>query len=270
MKKICRILFFFWIVSGTVFSQTPYGNNPKAGKFVSINGIQMYYETYGEGAPLILLHGNGGSIRSQKNRIEYFSEKYKVVVIDSRAHGKSIDSTTVLTYEMMAKDVHDLLDTLKIDSALIWGQSDGGVLALLLATHYPEKVRKAAGFGINIRPDSTAILPELMRMVDAAARNSKSKKEKQLMLLLANHPHIPAVDLQKIQAPFLVMMGDRDAIQIEHSAEIFRNIPHGFLFVMPASTHFGAYEHSEWFNMIVDDFFKNSYKTTTSLEAFTR
>jgi pimeloyl-ACP methyl ester carboxylesterase len=266
--KVTSFLFLFWITSGISFSQTPYGNNPKAGKYVSINGMRMYYEIYGEGAPLVLLHGNGGSISGQRNRIEYFSTKYKVIAIDSRAHGKSIDSTTVLTYELMAKDIHDLLDSIKIDSAYIWGQSDGGILAILLSAHYPQKVRKAAGFGINLRPDSTAILPELMRMAGEMERSARNKKEKQLMTLLIHEPHIPVTDLRQIKAPFMVMMGDRDAIQIEHSVEIFRNIPQGFLFVMPASTHFGSYEHPDWFNMILEDFFKKPFKTTTTLDVF--
>jgi pimeloyl-ACP methyl ester carboxylesterase len=246
--------------------QTIYGNNPKAGNYVSVNGIRMYYEIYGEGMPLLLLHGNGGSIRGQGKRIEYFSSKYRVIAVDSRAHGKSIDSTSVLTYEMMAKDIHDLLDTLNIDSVYIWGQSDGGILALMLAAYSPEKVRKAAGFGVNLRPDSSAILPELISLAEEALQKSTNRKEKQLLTLVLNHPHIPPTDLKKIRAPFLVMSGDRDAIQLEHSVEIFRNIPQGYLFVMPASTHFGAYEHPEWFNMLLDDFFQKPVATTTSLE----
>ncbi len=268
MKRVSCFLFLFLIANGISFSQTPYGNNPKAGKYVSVNGIRMYYEIYGEGAPLVLLHGNGGSIGNQRNRIDYFSKKYKVIAIDSRAHGKSIDSTSVLNYEMMAKDINDLLDTLKIDSAYIWGQSDGGILALLLSIHYPNKVRKAAGFGTNLRPDTTAVVAELLHFAEQVEKASTNKKEKQLMHLLIYEPHIPVSDLHKIRAPFLVMMGDRDAIQIEHSAEIFKNIPQGFLFVMPGSTHGGAYERPDWFNMILEDFFRNPYRTTTTLEAF--
>lgn len=230
----------------------------------------MYYEIYGDGMPLLLLHGNGGSIRGQAQRIEFFSRKYKVIVVDSRAHGKTTDSTSVLSYEMMARDIHDLLDTLGIDSAYIWGQSDGGILALLLAAHSPEKVRKAAGFGVNISADSTAILPELISLAEEALRNSKDKTERQHLSLVLNHPHIPVADLKRIHVPFLVMSGDRDAIKLEHSIEIFRNIPQGFLFVMPASTHFGAYEHPEWFNMILDDFFQKPFETTSSIDKMRR
>ncbi len=257
------------ILSATCFSQTPYGNNPTAGKFVVINGIRMYCEVYGEGAPVVLLHGNGGSIRNQAQRIEFFSKKFKVIAIDSRAHGKSIDSLSVLTYEMMAKDIHDLLDSLKVDSACIWGQSDGGILALLLAIHYPEKVKKAASFGANLRPDTTAVVPEIMHWAEDMSRNVVRRKDKQLMQLVIDHPHIPLTDLKKIRVPFMVMMGDRDVITLEHSVEMFRNIPEGYLFVMPGSTHAGSYEHPNWFSIVVDDFFSKPFNPRTSLELFT-
>jgi len=262
------LIFSALTFSSLAFSQVPYGNNPATGKYVSINGIKMYYEIYGSGAPVVLLHGNGGQIRNQAQRIEFFSKKYKVIAIDSRAHGKSIDTTSVLNYDMMAKDIHDLLDTLKIDSAMIWGQSDGAILALLLSIHYPERVLKAAGFAANLRPDTTAVLPEIMHMAEEMNKGATGKKDRQLLRLLMDHPHIPVSDLHKVRAPFLVMMGDRDVIQFTHSIEIFKNLPTGFLFVMPGATHFGAYEHPEWFNMILDDFFSTRFSTTTSLQKF--
>ncbi|MBX7151216.1 alpha/beta hydrolase [bacterium] len=262
------IVLAFVLSTATCFAQIQYGNNPSAGHYVSINGIQMYYEIYGSGAPLVLLHGNGGSIAGHSKRIEYFSKDYKVIAIDSRGHGKTIDTVSTLTYEMMAKDINDLLDTLHVDSAYIWGQSDGGILALLLAIHYPGKVRKAAGYALNLRPDTTAVLPEIALWVEGMLRNTRTKKEKQMMSLVQNHPHIPVADLHSIKAPFMVMMGDRDLIRYEHSIEIFENIPQGFLFVMPGSTHAGVYEHPAWFNIVVGDFFKNQFSTMTSLELF--
>lgn len=267
MKTFC--LIFVVSISGVCFSQIPYGNNPQVGKYASINGIKMYYEIYGTGMPVVLLHGNGGSIVGHSKRIEYFSRNYKVIAIDSRGHGKSIDTTSVLTYEMMAKDINDLLDTLNIDSAMIWGQSDGAIIALLLAIHYPEKVRKAAGYAANLRPDTTAVLPEIVHWAEGIGKNASSTKDKQLMRLLMEQPHIPVSDLSKIKAPFMVMMGDRDLIQFSHSIEIFKNIPNGFLFVMPGSTHLGSYEHPDWFNMILGDFFQNNFSTITTLERFT-
>ncbi len=104
----------------------PYGNNPTVGKYFEIRGFKMYCETYGEGKPLLLIHGNGGSIKDFVNQIPFFSKKYKVIVADSRSQGKSNDSGDSLSYQMMADDYAALLDAMKIDSALVVGWSDGG------------------------------------------------------------------------------------------------------------------------------------------------
>ncbi|HYK57347.1 MAG TPA: alpha/beta hydrolase, partial [Flavisolibacter sp.] len=88
----------------------PYGNNKAAGKFYNIRGFNMYAETYGTGQPLLIIHGNGGSISNFFNQIPYFSKNYKVIVADSRAQGKSADKGDSLSYEMMADDYAALLD----------------------------------------------------------------------------------------------------------------------------------------------------------------
>jgi alpha-beta hydrolase superfamily lysophospholipase len=110
MKKytINSISFVVMLLLFTVkfcYCQAPinYGNNPDAGKYFSNNGVKIYYEIYGEGTPLILLHGNGGSIRSRAPFIDEFSKKYKVIALDSRCHGKSDCPAQYLTYEQMAE-----------------------------------------------------------------------------------------------------------------------------------------------------------------------
>jgi len=88
------------------YCQAPinYGNNTNAGKYFSNNGVKIYYEIYGEGTPLILLHGNGGSIKSRAPFIDEFSKKYKVIALDSRCHGKSDCPAQYLTYEQMSEE----------------------------------------------------------------------------------------------------------------------------------------------------------------------
>src|SRR6478736_5730639 len=119
MKKFL-LLAFICITAQTNFAQqktfsTPYGNNPAVGKYATVNGIKMYYETYGTGAPIVLIHGNGGSVAAMANQIEYFKTKYQVIVADSRAQGKSQDGPGRLTYEQITDDWAALLDLLKID-----------------------------------------------------------------------------------------------------------------------------------------------------------
>src|ERR1051326_1886756 len=104
-----------------------YGNNKLAGKYYKVRGIDMYTEQYGKGKPLLLIHGNGGSIHSMASIIPYFSKRYRIIATDSRAHGKSTDPGDSLSFEMMADDEAALLDQLHIDSAYVIGWSDGGI-----------------------------------------------------------------------------------------------------------------------------------------------
>lgn len=138
----------------------PYGNNPAKGKYYNIRGFKMYCEVYGQGKPLLIIHGNGGSINNFVYQIPYFAKNYKVIIADSRAQGKSADTGDSLSYEMMADDYAALLDEMKVDSADVIGWSDGGINATLLAIRHPEKVSKMAITGTNLRPDTTAVYGE--------------------------------------------------------------------------------------------------------------
>jgi pimeloyl-ACP methyl ester carboxylesterase len=87
-----------------------------------VNGIKLYYEIYGQGPPLVVLHGNGGSIKNATGFYPDLIKHYKVIAIDSRAQGRSTDTDKPLTYDQMAADVNSLLEQLQIDSVFIWGQ----------------------------------------------------------------------------------------------------------------------------------------------------
>src|SRR5205814_3700354 len=175
----------------------------------------MYCEVYGEGQPLLIVHGNGGSINNFIYQIPYFSKKYKVIIADSRAQGKSADSGDSLSYEMMADDYAALLDAMKIDSADVIGWSDGGINGVLLAIRHPEKVKKLAATGTNLEPDTTAVPQEIWNMViptytilkNKPNKNEQEKNQFKLFNLLVNNPHIPLSDLHKISCPSLIIGG---------------------------------------------------------------
>lgn len=244
-----------------------YGNNKEAGGYKKINGIDLYYEIYGTGKPLVFLHGSGGSIRSAKAKIEYFKQYFQVIAIDSRAHGKSIDTTTnQLTYVQMAHDIKVLLDSLNIDSAFVQGQSDGGILGLLLAINSPNKVSKLATYGANIFPGKQAIFDEIDDLVLDTIKTTRNTKTKMLYSLLAWQPNITEKDLQKIKCPVLIMSGDRDVIRLEHSVKIFNNIPNSNFFVMPGATHFGTVEKPELFNLVLSDFLNRPFSKTSTID----
>ncbi|AZA93542.1 Arylesterase [Chryseobacterium nakagawai] len=283
------VLFFLVMLSALLSAQTDvpklkkeyiqlleksnYGNNPKAGKYYDINGIKMYCETYGEGQPLLLIHGNGGSIVDFSKQIPYFSKHYKVIVADSRAQGKSIDKGDALTYEMMADDYATLLQTMKIDSAFVMGWSDGGINGLLLSMRHPEKVKKLIVTGANLRPDSTAVQPDVFKRVsDNYAKfkevfaNKKNKTDLDDMVfklkrLLSEQPNIDPKALKSIKVPVLVIGGDNDVIKPEHTLEIFRNIPKANLWILPNSGHATLVVYTDEFNAKADTFFKTKFRT---------
>jgi len=277
MNNINKSLLAFLIFSSTIHvlhGQTQYsikyGDNKDAGNFKKINGINLYYEIYGTGKPLIFLHGSGGSIRGAAGKIEYFKNYFKVIAIDSRGHGKSIDTTTKqLTYVQMANDIKVLLDSLNIDSAFVQGQSDGGILGLLLAINFPGKISKLATYGANIFPGKKAIFDEIDNLVLDTLKSTTNFNTRRLYSLLAYQPDITEKDLQKIKCPVLIMSGDRDAIRLEHSIKIFNNIPNSNLFVMPGATHYGTVEKPELFNLVLLDFLNRPFSKVSTVDLFT-
>ena len=244
-----------------------YGNDPKAGSFYIHDGVKIYYEIYGHGKPLVILHGNGGSIASRANLIPEFACHYMVIALDSRCHGKSDCPLGYLTYEQMASDLNALLDYLKIDSAYIWGHSDGGIVGLLMAINYPKKVKKLLASGPNLRPDTTAIDPALLPLLDKmwAVVKNDSIRSKQFRLLV-DQPHIKASDLGKIKAEVMIMGGDRDAVRNEHLLEIHEDIPGSLLCILPGTTHFVYADRQKWFVEILYDFLDTPSRLTTTAQ----
>lgn len=246
----------------------PYGNNKAAGKFYPIRGFKMYAETYGKGQPLLVIHGNGGSIGNFTNQIPYFSKKYKVILADSRAQGKSVEAGDSLSYEMMADDYAALLDAMKVDSALVIGWSDGGINGLLLAIRHPEKVKKLAVTGANLWPDTTAVfsdvedivLPAYTELKNKQQRTAREKDAWKLTRLLVEEPQIRPEALHQIQAPTLVIGGDHDVIKPEHTLLIAQNIPNAYLWILPNSGHSTPLVYTEEFNRKIDDFFAKPYR----------
>lgn len=261
------VLLFLFSITGLAQEKINYGNNPQAGNYYDNNGVKVYYEVYGEGKPVVLLHGNGGSIRGRASFIEEFSKKYKVIAFDNRCHGKSGCPPGYLTYEQMADDVDKTLLHLGIDSAYVWGHSDGGIVGLLLAIHHPDKVKKLLASGANLRPDTTAVEPELFPLLSTMEKQAKADSiHYKQFLLLVEQPHIPVTDIQQIKSDVLIMAGDRDAIRIEHTLEIFKNIPGALLCILPGTTHFVYSDRAQWFKEILYDFFDNPPRRTTTVQ----
>ena len=110
-------------------SSTPYGNNEKAGHYVKANDAKLYYEVYGEGKPLLVLHGGGlGSPYELGEFIDKFRKEYKVIVFITRGHGKSEMGTLPFTYEQKATDIIAVLDKVTKEPVPVFGFSDGALI----------------------------------------------------------------------------------------------------------------------------------------------
>lgn len=257
--KLNKLLFIISLITMQAFAQTiKYGNNSTVGKYAQINGINLYYEIYGTGKPLLMLHGNSGSINAFEVQIPYFSKYYKVIAVDSRLQGKSGGSPDTLSYEMMADDFASLLDYLNMDSVYVIGWSDGGIDGIILAMKYPAKVKMLAISGANTVCDSSAVpYSDIINMRNFVNNNKEaSPKDITLHKMMLTQPNINYADLRNIKCPTLIMAGDNDIIKIEHTVKIFQSIPKANLCIFPQSGHGTLIQHANLFNTIVHNFFK--------------
>ncbi|MCD0467756.1 alpha/beta fold hydrolase [Flavobacterium sp. ENC] len=285
MKKRFQLVVLFMVISfcSIINAQvkmnfkfnTPYGENKAVGKYAEINGAKIYYEEYGNGEPLLLIHGNGGSINSMGNQIDYFKSKYRVIIADSRGQGKSEMKTDSLTYVQITKDWEGLVNHLKLDSISIIGWSDGGIVGLEMGISGKTKIKKIVAMGANLRPDSTAVkdwaVKEVSKHKKEVLLKIKEKDatqnwnvEKQMLGLLGDQPDIPVTDLAKIKAKVLIMAGDEDIIKNKHSLEIYENIPKAQLNIMPGETHFAPASNPVLFNEIASKFLSEPFKRPDS------
>jgi pimeloyl-ACP methyl ester carboxylesterase len=272
-----KILLLFVALSFTTLLHSqadtikiPYGNNKEAGNYITINRVKQYYEIYGQGAPLVLIHGNGGNISYMKPQIEFFAKKYKVIVMDCRGRGKSELGKDSLSYMQITKDIVGILDYLHLDSTYIVGRSDGGIIALLMAIYYPEKVKKIVAFAANLMPDTASLYPtfynevvsERKRADEMLAKKDTTQNWKiiqQRNRMMEFQPHISANDLQKIKCPVLVMSADRDIIREEHTIFIYRNIIKANLCILTGENHYVTKNNPDLFNTIVGKYLEESF-----------
>ena len=147
-----------FLVDGSHFVPADtYGNNAHTGKYAIVNGIKIYYEEYGKGEPLLLLHGNSCSISLFEKQIPELAKHFHVIAVDTRGQGKSGEDGKRYTYDLFADDMNALLDHMKLDSVNILGWSDGGNTGLIMAMKYPSKVKRLVTMGANVFIDKTVV-----------------------------------------------------------------------------------------------------------------
>lgn len=225
------------------------------GKYVDVNGVKLYYEVYGEGEPLLMIHGNGESFICFENQVEEFSKHFKVILVDCRGRGNSSYQKGVeLTFDLLVEDITLFLEKLKIQKTSILGWSDGGIIGIALAIKHPEKVNKLVMSGANIFPEG-AIHFEDLKKSTIDLENNNTNHENDLAIDLNNldikYPTLNFNDLNVIKSKTLVIAGDHDEIKGEHTLKIYESIPNAQLAILPNSSHSVLIENPKLFNKIV-------------------
>src|SRR5689334_5122644 len=153
------------------------------------DGVELYYEVYGSGEPLLLIHGNGGSSRDLTAQIAHFRKTYQVIAMDSRDQGRSGDSAAKITYEKMTDDQAALLEHLKLGAVNVVGWSDGGIEALLLAIRHPEKVKKLVSMAANLTPEG--LHPDALKFIREMLKDPKiPPRDRKVTEMMLTEPQI--------------------------------------------------------------------------------
>lgn len=236
----------------------PAAEHPAEWHCASIHGHRIYYAVRGSGSALVFLHGGGDSgEHSFVRQLDVFSEHHHIVAPDQVGQGRTPDVPGALTYTGMMEDTAALLETLKLRHVDVIGFSDGGILALMLAVRHPDLVRRLLISGVNISPEGlTADGVEGLRAAQTQTPKTIDEKLAHLWLTSPTPSELSLELLSKISQPVLLISGDRDAITLEHTLQIFHALPNAELCVLPGTDHGTFSGRSEWLNPIMDEFLK--------------
>jgi pimeloyl-ACP methyl ester carboxylesterase len=262
-------------------------NGEPRGGYAEVNGLRMYYEIYGTGRPLVVLHGAYMTIETMGEIVPSLAETRQVIAVELQGHGHTADIDRPLTYEHMADDVAALLRHLVIEEADVFGYSLGGGVALQVAIRYPEVVRNLVVASASYTSDG--MHPELLEMIptitpeafagspikDAYHRTAPNPDD--FANLVAKLKRLdmepfawPPEDIRGIEAPTLIVIGDSDAIRPEHAVELFRllgggvmgdlaGLPKSQLAVLPGTAHFdppgsAVLDRADWLVAMIGEF----------------
>ncbi|MEP1181543.1 alpha/beta fold hydrolase [Ekhidna sp.] len=202
---------------------------------------KLHYEVFGEGDPLLILHGNSGSTKGKHHLFPELVKDFKVIAMDNRCHGKSECPNGDLDYFSLAEDVYSLMDALGHKKYMIWGHSDGGILGLILGYQHTDKIDRMIISGANSK--LTGLEPRLTEIMSNYEQISDPMMRKYVKLMM-DQKEIPMDSIKKINVPVMLIVGDRDAVRIEHTLEIFKSLPQANLCVFP-TTHFVDHERPD-------------------------
>lgn len=238
---IGAVLLFILVFGGSVNAQGEISIGELKGMSYKLNtdDVTLHYEVFGEGEPLLILHGNGGSTKGKHHLVPELAKDYQVILMDSKCHGQSSCPDETLDYFQMAEDAFALMNELGHEKYTIWGHSDGGILSLILGYTHTDRIDRLVISGANARLEG--LKPELIQMMENYEQIPDEQMSRHIGLMVNQKP-ISIENLQKIDVPVLIIVGDRDAVLMEHTMEIFNALPKSNLCVLPGSSHFVDHE----------------------------
>ena len=235
---------------------------PKAQQqgYAGVNGIKVWYATFGHGEPLILLHGGLANSNYWGNQVPVLAARYRVIVMDSRGHGRTTRNAQPYGYDLMASDVTGLMDFLHIRKAAIVGWSDGAIIGLDIALHHPERVSKLFSFAANSDPSGVKDVNKSPVFTAFIARGEKEYERlsptptqykafvDQIEKMWATQPHWTAQQLEGIKVPTWIVDADHDeAIYRQNTEFMAAHIPNASLLLQPGVSHFSFLQDPEQF-----------------------
>ncbi|PZO96154.1 MAG: alpha/beta hydrolase [Streptococcus pyogenes] len=228
--------------------------------FILSDGTPLYYQQLGQGHPLLMLHGNGGSHHYFRGQIAALAQHFRLILVDCRARGASGNHKHALTFAMMVEDMRELLDFLGIAELSILGFSDGANIALLFAHRYPKRIKKLVLNAPNTRFYGTRFSNQYHAYLKVGLAFcqrwlSESHYQRYLIsrLLLANLP-LGKKDLQALNRPCLLIVGQKDMIKKSHSQRLAASLPNCQFIEVPAARHTFAKTKPELFNQLLVPF----------------
>ena len=246
-------------------------SSSRPGDRVDAGGLRTYYETYGDGEPLVLLPGGLCTAETFDGQSTTLGEHHRVYVVERRGQGRTPDVAGPITYENMADDTIAFLDAMGIGSAHLVGWSDGALVGLHVALRRPELVRKLVLIGQYVsldgaRPEQYVFLermtrgtfpPSFEQMYAAVSPDGPAHFDlvfEKMLSLWRSDPGFTPARLAELVAPALVLMGDDDVLSLEHAAALQRAIPNCAVGVVPGTSHALPLEKPELVNRLVLDF----------------
>jgi pimeloyl-ACP methyl ester carboxylesterase len=232
------------------------------GQYIENNGAAIWYAAYGTGQAVILLHGGLGNSGNWGYQVPALVEHgYRVVVIDSRGHGRSTRDEQPYSYELMASDVMAVMDALALEKAAFIGWSDGACTALVLASKSPERAAGVFFFACNMDPSGTKEFEFTPIVGRCFARHVKDYQElsatpeafdevsEAVGLMQRTQPNFSADDLAQIGVPVAIVHSEHDEfIKRDHAEYLAKSIPNAEFVYLPGVSHFAPLQRPRQFN----------------------